>query len=518
MGRRLRAAVVGDSVVWGQGHPQDRKFFNLAFAELRARGAVEIEVPEGMFTAQSGAHACNVDARNAFMFGRTPPPQVAPRNAISGENPSSVPSTCDQLRALAPRRAEIDLLVMDGGANDIDFTAAGMPFDSSQDEAVANATRYIAGQARLTGMDAKEYFFSRFFEDRLRSIQLALAESRSLQADHSFYTGYYPGLSESSPADEVAGMLAGGAAVAGVGVLSLLVSPLLGGFGLLAGLYAGMKATEEARQAGRQVEYFYARLTGEITRHIARHNLGDGGCVHYVNPRFPPERGMFQDGAWVYAPTDAGDPEIQRARIAHYKARTGKEPDYFVQNAHVAHPNAAGSAQYGRRLAEEIDRVVNFSLRREGERMGDVGSVAALLGRLPVHAYGSSVRALLRLSVIETVEFVYVFRHTQLVIDGDGEDHFLSRRTTLFTRDGEVSGRFFRTQKRLEAFFDLRGRDYKAVGELAFEFDSFNILRDEQGSLAVYVNGYEMFRGEMDAGRWSPSPRPGHARFVLTLR
>lgn len=517
---RLRAAVVGDSVVWGQGHPDSLKFYNLAFTALRAAGAIDVAVPvvseagkkRALFTAQSGAQASNVDERGAFVVGLPLPAKVDPRTAVSGEIPSGRPSVRDQLRSIAPHKDAIDLVVMDGGANDIDFVAAGMPFAGSQDEAVATATRYLADAAKRAGMEAKEYFFSRFFEDRLRSIALALADARALAADYTFYTGYYPGLSEDTSVDELAGLTTG---VGAAWIASALIGPL----GLLVGLYAGLKTREKLVQATRQVEYFYAKLTGELTRHIARHNLQSGDSVQYVSPRFTAANAMFADKAWIYAPTDGGDATIKKQRTDLFEARTRSEADFFVKNAHVAHPNVEGSKQYGRRLAEEIDRCVHVSLRREAERVAPGAGVAAALDKLgPAAGFFGSVRALLRLAVVETVEFTYRFKHRVVVFDGDATDHFLCKPVRLRTAAGDFSGRAFRTQRHLEVLFDLRGVDYQALRHLTFEFEEFNLLRDPEGALEVFVNGYSVLTASMTAAKWVKSPRSGHRQFTHTLR
>jgi len=498
---RLSAAVVGDSVIWGQGHPHPGKPHNLAFDTLRATGRLDVTVPEGLFTAQSGAQASNVDRDNAFILGRTPSAAVVPRNAISGEIPSSAPSARDQLRALAQRAAEVEVLVMDGGANDLGFLTAGLPFEGSQEDSVAAATRHIEGAARREGLDAKEYFFSAHFTARLESVTLALSDARALRPRHILYTGYYPGLSQESRSDEVAGLLAGGA---GYALGTLLLGPL----GLAAGAVLGFVARDRARKAAAQVEYFYARLTSELTRRIAEHNLRTSQpSVHYVNPRFPPARAMYTAEPWVYAPPGNGNTAVRDARSAHYRARTGREPEITTRNAHWAHPNEAGAAQYGRRIAEELDRVVNFSLRREAGRISAEASIRARLDRLGQNRGRGSVRALLRLAVVETVEFRYRFRHRVVVFDGDAEDPFFVTPVRLRTEAGEFAGRAFRTQRHLEVLFDLRGVEYARLEHLTFAFDRFNVLRDQEGDLELFLNGYRVFEGPLGPSDWRSSPR-----------
>ncbi|HEV7458027.1 MAG TPA: hypothetical protein VGN96_14740 [Roseococcus sp.] len=506
MARKLRAAVVGDSVIWGQGHPHPGKPHNLAFDALRQRGALDVTVPEGLFTAQSGAQASNVDGNNAFILGRVPSAAVVPRNAISGEIPSGAPSARDQLRAIAPRAEEVEVLVMDGGANDLGFLTAGLPFDGSQEDDVAEATRHIEGAARREGMDAKEYFFSEHFTQRLESVTLALTDARALRARHILYTGYYPGLSEDSRSDDVVGLIAGGAGVA-------LGSALLGPLGLAAGVFAGILAQREAQQAAAQVEYFYTRLSAELTRRIAEHNRRSSGpSVHYVNPRFPKSRAMYTREPWVYEPPGRGNQTVRDARIAHYRARMGGDPPLdkrpMIYNAHWAHPNEAGAAQYGHRIAEELDRVVNFSLRREAERISREPGIRARQDRLVFSRAGGSVRALMRIAVVETIEFRLQFASVVGFTTEGGPNSFRVMPATLRTKAGEFEARAFRGASRprrtthLEVLFDLRGVAYGEIGHLDFAFDGQNMVFDTKGKLELFVNGYPIFSGDAPAGQW----------------
>lgn len=511
MARKLRAAVVGDSVIWGQGHPHSGKPHNLAFDALRQSGALDVTVPEGLFTAQSGAQASNVDGNNAFVLGRVPSAAVVPRNAISGEIPSGTPSARDQLRALAPRAEEMEVLVMDGGANDMGFLTAGMPFDGSQDDSVAEATRHVEDAAQRLGMDAKEYFFSEHFTRRLESVTLALADSRALRARHILYTGYYPGLSQDSRSDDVVGLLAG---TAGVYAGSFLLGPV----GLVAGVFVGILAHREAQQAAAQVEYFYARLTSELTRRIAEHNRRSSQpSVHYVNPRFPNSRAMYTSEPWVYAPPGLGNQTVRDARIAHYRARMGGDPPLdkrlTIYNAHWAHPNEAGAAQYGRRIAEELDRVVNFSLRREAERISREPGIRARQDRLLFSRAKGSVRALMRIAVVETIEFRLQFRSVVAFTTVGGPNGFRVMPATLRTKAGEFEARAFRGAARprrtthLEVLFDLRGVAYGQIGHLDFAFDGQNMVFDTSGDLELFVNGYPIFSGKVESSQWREDGR-----------
>lgn len=506
MARKLRAAVVGDSVIWGQGHPHPGKPHNLAFAALRQSGALDVTVPEGLFTAQSGAHASNVDGNNAFVLGRAASAAVVPRNAISGEIPSRAPSARDQLRALAPRAEEVEVLVMDGGANDMGFLTAGLPFDGSQENSVAKATHHIEGAARRVGMDAKEYFFSEHFTQRLESVTLALADSRALRARHILYTGYYPGLSQESRSDEVVGLLSG---IAGVYAGSFLLGPV----GLIPGVYFGIRARDEARQAAAQVEYFYARLTSELTRRIAEHNRRSSQpSVHYVNPRFPNSRAMYTREPWIFEPPGQGNRAVRDARIAHYRARMGGDPPLddrvTIYNAHWAHPNEAGATQYGRRIAEELDRVVNFSLRREAERISREPSIRARQHRLHANRANGSLRALMRIAVVETVEFRLRFMKQVAFSGNSGANAFRVMPVTLRTAAGQFQGRAFRggarprTTTHLEVLFDLRGVAYGLLGHLDFAFDGQTMVFDTEGHLELFVNGYLIFSARLVASQW----------------
>ena len=115
----FRIASLGDSVVWGQGLLEPQKFSMLVADTLTARYNGSIAV----FATDRCAHS---GARIAPSAGDGPDPQ-APRlpGDFAGECLSRVPSVTAQVAGwtagtlAAGQGGEIDLVILDGGANDV---------------------------------------------------------------------------------------------------------------------------------------------------------------------------------------------------------------------------------------------------------------------------------------------------------------------------------------------------------------------------------------------------------------
>jgi IPT/TIG domain len=134
----FRIASLGDSVVWGQGLLEPQKFSMLVADTLTARYNGSIAV----FATDRCAHS---GARIVPSAGDGPDPQ-APRlpGDFAGECPSPVPSVTAQVAGwtagmlAAGQGREIDLVILDGGANDVRITTIMNP--SASDPALSAVT------------------------------------------------------------------------------------------------------------------------------------------------------------------------------------------------------------------------------------------------------------------------------------------------------------------------------------------------------------------------------------------
>lgn len=156
--RPFGLAVIGDSIMWGQGLSDPEKYWHKTVGWLKSE--LRRPISHHVF-AHSGA---KIEAYS-WMDARPP---------LHGEVPNSAPSVVKQAQ-LVPSPGDIDLVLLDGGANDIGLTNAMNP-----DVDVA----WIGEQARTK------------CGDRMKGLLCYLV---GLFPNARFIvTGYYPLLSEQS--------------------------------------------------------------------------------------------------------------------------------------------------------------------------------------------------------------------------------------------------------------------------------------------------------------------------------
>ena len=184
----LRVAVLGDSIMWGQGLRPEEQFARLAAQELAGDDEVEVlpgSDPEprrglprsgakisarvrdgtdqkillptgGLGSAPPGDRADFAgtfrslfadDARmRAFLAG---PAGDAPAAALFGENPATFPTVTGQLAMAGGPHPGIDYVIVNGGANDVDFETVLDP-EGPALTAINNVVDQVYGTALAT--------------------------------------------------------------------------------------------------------------------------------------------------------------------------------------------------------------------------------------------------------------------------------------------------------------------------------------------------------------------------------
>ncbi|WP_051250834.1 SGNH/GDSL hydrolase family protein [Paenibacillus harenae] len=105
--------VIGDSVSWGQGMQEHEKFYSLVGAAIQANNGNIKQYTSVL--AHSGATIGDGDSNTA-----------AP---VDGEVPTSYPTILQQCDLFTGRKDKVDLVLMDGGMNDVNVTTILNPFD-----------------------------------------------------------------------------------------------------------------------------------------------------------------------------------------------------------------------------------------------------------------------------------------------------------------------------------------------------------------------------------------------------
>jgi len=111
----IRMVVMGDSVTWGQGLETAEKFHSLVKLAL---------------TGTDCSQACTQLAHSGATIGAGVETTEA---AVDGEVPTSYPTIMQQCAAFTDSREGVDLVLINGGINDVDFRTIVNPFTDTSD-------------------------------------------------------------------------------------------------------------------------------------------------------------------------------------------------------------------------------------------------------------------------------------------------------------------------------------------------------------------------------------------------
>ncbi len=319
-----RIVALGDSIMWGQGLLESQKFSELVAGRILADGKTVYRQDR---TANSGASITNpAGSPGDFVCGANPSAfDVAaaglPQN-LTGEKNCGATSIAGQVTqwAAVPAdiRARVDLVLLNGGINDLGVTSLLDPFQS---------------EAALTATTLRLF-------DQMRTVLLALAAPGTSALDvfpnaRIVVTGYYPIVSAES---DFAAVFAAAAAIGVVGVSSL------GG-----GVTTGVAFQIYRAKLIRMSEVFAA--TANATLATAVRAAGDPR-VKFVMPDWRPENCTFGPNPYVFGlrfPVEPEDPVAAGRRVACNLpcGNSGVPPGAITcPIASLAHPNARGAQAY----------------------------------------------------------------------------------------------------------------------------------------------------------------------------
>ena len=291
-----RILVLGDSIMWGQGLRDDLKFS----AQIERR-IIELQGEIGVYRdilAHSGA-VIGVGDTNASP-------------ALPGEVPAAYPTILQQISTFTGARDTIDLILLDGGINDIGVEEIVSPI------ATTNLTEETTQHC---------------YEDML---VLLATVTREFPRARVIVTGYYQIVSDDSDLMMLAMLLIG------VGI------PLIG---LPASMIGGGILTAAARQTIiDRCRTFAERSRIEIERAVQE----SGPRVQFAQPIFGLHNAIFAPEAWLWgveADFSAADHENQGG-VAPQRAQdcalAGSRASVFCGIASIGHPNVNGAIEYSR--------------------------------------------------------------------------------------------------------------------------------------------------------------------------
>ncbi|HJQ27500.1 MAG TPA: SGNH/GDSL hydrolase family protein [Blastocatellia bacterium] len=283
-----RIVVLGDSVNWGRGLLPAEKFHSL----------VQAAIPDAESTmfAHSGA-----------TIGVGVPPTEA---AVDGEVPTAYPTILQQVSAFNDAPEAVDLVLVNGGINDINFRNILNPLTDSA---------HLKDQIR-------QYCFQ-----SMKTLLEAVVATFTKPSARIIVTSYYPILSHQTQLPLVGAFLA----VHGLALPSFL--DVLDGL-----VFAKIIAN---------CEQFYVQSNHFLQRAINQVNAAAGGVprLFFAQPPFGPENAALAPQAWLWGVNADLSPQ-DPVQAARHIACDAFEPDLIRRlicyRASAGHPNIEGANQY----------------------------------------------------------------------------------------------------------------------------------------------------------------------------
>ncbi|CAM4441920.1 lysophospholipase L1-like esterase [Paenibacillus endophyticus] len=288
--------VIGDSVSWGQGMQEHEKFYSLVGAAIQANNGNIKQYTSVL--AHSGATIGDGD----FNI-------VAP---VSGEVPTSYPTILQQCDLFSERRDKVDLILLDGGMNDVDVRTVMDPFNP-------------------TNLDVLfEKHFNQSMYKLLDKVTKLYPESKVI------VTGYYAPISRKSD-------------LAAVEALLIALGILLGGAG--GGTAGGVFGLVEFEYICNRCEKLESDSKMYLQQVIDRKNgeLNTPPRIFFANPNFGPDHAALTNDPYLFGINLDLSPQdfIADDRLVSCTEAgcTGLEME-ICKRASMGHPNPKGAQAY----------------------------------------------------------------------------------------------------------------------------------------------------------------------------
>lgn len=362
--------AIGDSIVWGQGLQHDDKFVTQVHEALTDGEPI----PAANLKAHSGAIIGLGESFSSVEWEYGPVGTRIGRH----EKPSDGPTILQQLDRLpydylahdglgedrqreADRaydsEADVDLVLLDGGINDIGAVGIANPFKSRSDLVRA----------------VEQHCY--------RDLSVLLARTRRKFPNATIVvTSYFPFVSHESDLNLKALVALG----------SLVIGAI---FGPIAGIVAAIFGSSKRRRLIEGVLLFNRHQLAAVRRTVAeQRRVDDGPGIVFATPGLRPKNSANAPEAWLWParegaiPTGGlGDPEIDELRIDVCDA-TGSGTG--CKKAPTCHPNPDGADAYTRAILDRLDRHRERSVREPVSQLRGGRSDEEVGVREQVERYG----------------------------------------------------------------------------------------------------------------------------------
>lgn len=296
---------LGDSIIWGQGLLDADKFTTKLTAWINQYHPDKHAFKEVL--AHSGA-----------VIGVGSTTHVKP---VNGEVPKAFPSILQQCAAFAGDPADVDLVIVNGGINDLGVQYIFSPFTDAEE--LADTT-------------------DRFCRLDLTALLIAIANRFPNPAARILVPGYYPVLSGKSDL--------------------LRIPTILPLFGVTLPSFV-FPHNPLAKVVSNSL-LFWHKSTEAMSSAVAAANAAVGGQrIHFVDAGFAEENSAFGPSPWVYA--IRADLSPQDSVIASRRASCLTDEHDLLQRefcfrASVGHPNIAGADAIFRALYPKMQQLYGF--------------------------------------------------------------------------------------------------------------------------------------------------------------
>lgn len=306
----LVMVVFGDSIQWGQGLREDLKFHSLVEQHVGGNGAIGVYKT---VHAHSGATIGVGDNHH--------------EDPVDGEVPTSYPTILQQVDLFGGPPALVDLVLLDGGINDIGVEAIVNPLENGE-------LQNLIQQHCMADMKVL-----------LKTVTQRFANAKIV------VTGYFAIVSDDSSLAALISLLAGLGMLAGGPVAAAVAG----------GVSAHQKNVMESRSKAfaEQANGKLLQAVNEVKAENAQAGLN--ASIVFAKPEFQSKNAIFADDAWLWGieldlgPADdyqLGGVEEQRAQAcslveSNDPSRTNETK---CVRASLGHPNKAGAAEYARAI------------------------------------------------------------------------------------------------------------------------------------------------------------------------
>jgi hypothetical protein len=310
-GSRVLLAL-GDSVMWGQGLRVEQKFCHIVAGKLGYR--VDNQAHSGA-TVATGFDPTYREICTPSYF--------SPGEAPTGEVPRSKPTILEQCEFYSGDPNEVNLILMDGGINDVDITKIVNPFYSGEDLHKSVVQHCYREMTTL-----------------LRCVITKFSNSRVI------VTGYFPILKDDTPLSDVADF----------------VAALLGHDRYTQRQRFALKSWLSDPRV--QAMNFW-RWSDEALRQAVEEANPASGKITFVKSGFGPDNALFATDALLWNlnyedPTLPAQDPVKNDRIPQCDLYVDDmENRIFCYRGSVGHPNVCGAQTYADGILQSL-QIGNF--------------------------------------------------------------------------------------------------------------------------------------------------------------